>query len=172
MGYRNLRECVDDLEQAGRLVRVAHEVDTHLEVAEIQRRLYQARGPAVLLSRVKGCAFPILANLFGTPDRARFLFRTLERRPAARPAEDRPARAARPWRHLGTARTAYIPCPVSSVADRCRARNHRVPTSANHQLADDGGPFVTPSRCLHRGPGSTRLATIQPRHVPGPAFGQ
>src|SRR5262249_17272537 len=75
MGYRNLRACVADLERTQRLVRVDAEVDPFLEVAEIQRRVYQAAGPALLFTPVKGCDFPMLGNLFGPLDRARFLFR-------------------------------------------------------------------------------------------------
>src|SRR5947208_14052005 len=75
MGYRSLRACVFDLEKHGRLVRVDAEIDPHLEMAEVQRRVYQAGGPALLFSRVKGCAFPMLGNLFGTLERTRFLFR-------------------------------------------------------------------------------------------------
>ena len=47
MGYRNLRECLEDLERTGQLVRIDQEVDGDLEVAEIQRRVYAAAGPAV-----------------------------------------------------------------------------------------------------------------------------
>lgn len=75
MGYRNLAECVRDLESNGQLVRVDHPVDPRLEVAEIQRRLFRAAGPAVLLTRVRGTPFPMLANLFGTMERVRYLFR-------------------------------------------------------------------------------------------------
>jgi 4-hydroxy-3-polyprenylbenzoate decarboxylase len=75
MGYRTLRECVDDLEHSKQLVRIETEVDAHLEVAEIQRRVYAAGGPALLFTRVKGCRFPMACNLFGTIDRARFMFR-------------------------------------------------------------------------------------------------
>src|SRR5215211_3053467 len=75
MGYRNLRECTADLERAGRLVRIDWEVDPFLEIAEIQRRVYAASGPALLFTRVKGCRFPMVSNLFGTIDRARFMFR-------------------------------------------------------------------------------------------------
>lgn len=75
MGYRNLASAVTDLERSGQLIRVQHEVDPHLEVAEIQRRVYRSRGPAILFSRVKGTTFPLLANLYGTIDRMRFLFR-------------------------------------------------------------------------------------------------
>src|SRR3954453_19260682 len=75
MGYRSLRECVDDLQRNGMLVRIDDEIDPHLEAAEIQRRVYQAQGPAVFFARVKGCRFPMVSNLFGTLERARFLFR-------------------------------------------------------------------------------------------------
>lgn len=75
MGYRNLRQCVIDLEQRGHLVRFEKEVDPHLEVAEIHRRVYRAGGPAIFFSNVKNCRFPLVSNLFGTLERARFLFR-------------------------------------------------------------------------------------------------
>ena len=79
MGYRNLQACVRDLERTGQLIRIEQEIDPHLEAAEIQRRVYQAGGPAIFYSQVKGCRFPMVSNLFGTLDRTRFLFRdTLE----------------------------------------------------------------------------------------------
>ena len=80
MAYRTLRQCVADLERTGQLVRLTDEVSAELEAAEIQRRVYQRGGPAVLLERVTGCRFPMVSNLFGTIDRARFIFRdTLDR---------------------------------------------------------------------------------------------
>jgi 4-hydroxy-3-polyprenylbenzoate decarboxylase len=79
MAYSSLRECVLDLERHGHLVRIAAPVDPYLELAEIQRRAYLQKAPALLFERVKGSPFPALANLFGTIDRARFVFRqTLE----------------------------------------------------------------------------------------------
>src|ERR1051325_3769319 len=75
MGYRNLRECIADLERTGQLRRIDAEVDARLEISEIQRRVYQAQGPALLFTRVKGCRFPMASNLFGTLERTRFLFR-------------------------------------------------------------------------------------------------
>jgi 4-hydroxy-3-polyprenylbenzoate decarboxylase len=75
MGYRNLAECVADLERTGQLRRVAAEVDPGLEVAAIQRRVYAAGGPALLFTQPRGCHFPLLGNLFGTLERTRFLFR-------------------------------------------------------------------------------------------------
>src|SRR5438045_2119619 len=75
MGYRTLRECVDDLELHGHLIRIESEVDERLEAAEIHRRVCAAGGPALLFTRAKGCRFPMVSNLFGTMDRARFMFR-------------------------------------------------------------------------------------------------
>lgn len=75
MGYRNLQETVTDLEKSSQLKRIEVEVDPFLEAGAIQRRVYAAGGPALLFTRVKGSRFPVLGNLFGTMDRARFLFR-------------------------------------------------------------------------------------------------
>lgn len=75
MGYRNLQQCVADLEKHGHLIRIPDEVDADLEAAEIHRRVYAAGGPALLFENVKGCQFPMASNLFGTMDRARFMFR-------------------------------------------------------------------------------------------------
>jgi len=75
MGYRTLRQCLDDLAATGRLVRIDQPIDPNLEAAEIQRRVFQAGGPAVYFASVKGCRFPMVGNLFGTMDRVRYLFR-------------------------------------------------------------------------------------------------
>jgi len=75
MGYRNLQQCVQDLEAHGQLVRIDSDIDPYLEAGCIQRRVYRAGGPALLFTRVRGCRFPMLANLFGTLERTRFIFR-------------------------------------------------------------------------------------------------
>lgn len=146
MGYRNLRECVDDLARTGRLVRMDHEVDPYLEAAEIQRRLYAARGPAVLFTRVKGNAFPLLANLFGTPDRARFVFRdslAAVRRLIRLKIDPREALRAT-WRHLGTALAALHTLP--RYVRRGPVLAHESTVARLPQVVSwpgDGGPFVT-----------------------------
>ena len=146
MGYRNLQECVSDLDRAGHLVRVDHEVDPHLEAAEVQRRLYGARGPAVLFTRVKGTPFPILANLFGTPERAQFLFRdTLDTvRRLVRLKIDPRGALRRPWRNLGIARAALHTLP--RFVRRGPILAHETAVSQLPQIVSwpqDGGPFVT-----------------------------
>ena len=75
MGYRNLRDCINDLEKNDRLIRISEPVDPNLEAAEIQRRVYLSGGPAILFDNVTGCQFPMCSNLFGTLERARFIFR-------------------------------------------------------------------------------------------------
>ena len=75
MGYESMAACVRDLEQNGHLVRIGEEVDPHLEMAAIHRRVFEAGGPALYFERVKGSPFPAVSNLFGTLERARFLFR-------------------------------------------------------------------------------------------------
>ena len=146
MGYRTLRACVDDLERARHLVRVAQEIDPRLEAAEIQRRLYRARGPAVLFTNVKGCTFPIVCNLFGTPERARFLFRdTLDavRRLVRLKIDPREA-LRRPWRHLGAARTALHTIP--RFVRRAPVLAHETTVSRLPRIvnwSDDGGAFIT-----------------------------
>ena len=75
MGYRNLRSCVSDLEKSGHLLRIEQPIDAHLEAAEIQRRVYLSGGPALFFANVANCSFPMVSNLFGTLERARFIFR-------------------------------------------------------------------------------------------------
>jgi 4-hydroxy-3-polyprenylbenzoate decarboxylase len=146
MGYRNLRQCVDDLERAGHLVRVDHPISPALEAAEVQRRLYRGKGPAVLFTRPAGSSFPLLANLFGTPDRARFLFRdTLEAvKHLIRLKTDPSVAFRRPWRHVRTAVTAWQALPKYGRSGPILA--HEASVSQLPQVVswpDDGGPFVT-----------------------------
>ncbi len=75
MGYRTLKQAVTDLEKTGQLIRINQPIDPNLLAGAIQRRVYQAQGPALLFSKLKGCGFPAVANLFGTLERTRFLFR-------------------------------------------------------------------------------------------------
>jgi len=71
----NLQECVADLERSGRLLRIDLPLDPCLEIGALQRRVYEAGGPALLFTDPVGCNFPLLGNLFGTLERTRFIFR-------------------------------------------------------------------------------------------------
>src|SRR5919202_1228179 len=109
MGYRTLAQCLDDLRAHGRLVEIDREIDPHLEAAAVQRRVYEAQGPAVFFRRVKGCAFPMVGNLFGTIERTRFLFRdTLEAvRHLVELKVQPPAALRRPWRYRDVPGTVW-----------------------------------------------------------------
>ncbi len=72
MKYRDLRDFIAMLEQRGELVRVKAEVSPHLEMTEICDRTLRRSGPALLFENPKGHDIPVLANLFGTPERVAF----------------------------------------------------------------------------------------------------
>jgi len=75
MAYKSLQQAVADLEQTGRLIRIKEEVDPYLEMASIQLRAYREGAPAILFEKVKGSKYKALANLYGTMDRCKYLFR-------------------------------------------------------------------------------------------------
>lgn len=146
MAHRSLSDCVSDLQRTGQLIVVDAEVDPYLEVAAIQRRVYQAGGPALLFRKVKGTPFPMLGNLFGTMERARFLFRdTLDAvRRLVEVKIDPSVAARRPWRYRG------LPLTLSHLLPRKVRRGpilaHQTTIDklpAQTSWPDDGGPFVT-----------------------------
>src|SRR5690606_41109821 len=57
------------LEKRGELKRIRRPVDPHLEMTEIADRVLRPGGPALLFENPKGYRLPVLANLFGTPQR-------------------------------------------------------------------------------------------------------
>ncbi|GFO71555.1 4-hydroxy-3-polyprenylbenzoate decarboxylase [Bathymodiolus japonicus methanotrophic gill symbiont] len=69
MKYKDLRDFIAQLEKKGELVRVTQEVDPVLEMTEISDRTLKQGGAALLFENPKGYNIPVLANLFGTPDR-------------------------------------------------------------------------------------------------------
>ena len=69
MRYTDLRDFIAQLERLGQLKRIRTEVDPHLEMTEICDRVLRAGGPAILFENPKGHSVPVLANLFGTPQR-------------------------------------------------------------------------------------------------------
>lgn len=69
MKYKDLRDFIELLEKKGQLKRIKQEIDTYLEMTEIADRTLRAKGPALLFENPKGYSIPVLANLFGTPER-------------------------------------------------------------------------------------------------------
>jgi 4-hydroxy-3-polyprenylbenzoate decarboxylase len=72
MQYSDLREFIAHLEQMGQLKRIQASVDPKLEITEICDRTLKAGGPALLFENPVGSSVPLLANLFGTPERVAF----------------------------------------------------------------------------------------------------
>lgn len=150
MSHPTLAACITDLESTGQLRRIAHPVDARLEIGTIQRRAYALGGPALLFENVlndgRPCAFPMLANLFGTLERTRYIFRdALPRVEALLKLKADPADLLKkPWRYLGVPRALYDALP-RTVNDGPILK-HRTAISALPQLVSwpmDGGAYVT-----------------------------
>jgi 4-hydroxy-3-polyprenylbenzoate decarboxylase len=146
MGYRSLADCVRDLELTGQLVVIDQEVDPYLEVAAVQRRVYQAGGPALLFRRAKGSEFPVLGNLFGTLNRARYLFRdTLESVRRLVELKVNPGVLGKnPWRYRGVPLTLWRLLPRRVRTGPILAHQTSVGRLPRIQCWPmDGGPFIT-----------------------------
>jgi 4-hydroxy-3-polyprenylbenzoate decarboxylase len=66
---QDLREFIARLEARGELKRIAVPIDPKLEMTEIADRVLRAGGPALLFEKPTRGEMPVLANLFGTPQR-------------------------------------------------------------------------------------------------------
>ncbi len=146
MGYRNLQQCISDLERNGHLVRIPVEIDANLEAAEIHRRVYERGGPAILFERVKDCRFPMVSNLFGTMDRARFIFRDALAgvETLIRLKKDPTELLKAPWRIPGVARTLIsMRCARRAQGSvlECQTTLDQLPQLRSWPL--DGGGFIT-----------------------------
>ncbi len=161
MGYRSLSECVLDLRRHHQLVEIREPVDARLEAAAIQRRVYEAQGPALLFTNVRGCAFPMLGNLFGTIERTRFLFRdTIESvRHLVELKIQPPAALRRPWRYRDVPFAALHLLPQRRRTGPILA--HETTLTALPQLVswpDDGGAFITLPQVYSEDPDRPGLA--------------
>ena len=146
MGYRNLLECVRDLEAQKELVRINEPIDPHLEMAEIQRRVFRAGGPALLFTCPKDCRFPMLGNLFGTAKRMQYLFRdTLESVKRLMKLKVDPLDLLRrPMSHLGIPLMAWHSLPKRVKRGpvlQCQTTIDQLPQLKS--WPDDGGAYIT-----------------------------
>ena len=145
MRYRSLKECVEDLERHGHLKRIMEEVDPYLEMSEIQRRVYQAEGPALFFENVKGSPFPAISNLFGTPERTRFIFRSTLKwvKKMVKMKADPLLLMKHPWQY---ARAAMVPLTMLPKKQKdgpifnAKTSIERLPQI--HSWPNDGGPYI------------------------------
>jgi UbiD family decarboxylase len=149
--HRNLRSYLELLRRERDILEVSAEVDPHLELAEIHRRIIEREGPALLFNKVKGSPYPVVTNLFGTVRRIELAFGPRPEefvRRAVHVAESLlPPKPSALWQQrtlalealkLGTRRVRRA--PVAEVVDR-PARLDELPVLTTWQ--EDGGPFFT-----------------------------
>ncbi len=146
MGYRNLRQCVNDLLATKRMVRIDAPIDPRLEAAEIQRRAFRAGAPALYFSNVVGCRFPMVCNLFGSMERVRYIFRdSLDRLSRLVSLQMDPSDALRrpklymriPWFALNARPKSVRGGPVLD----CETSLDQLPQLVS--WPNDGGPYIT-----------------------------
>ena len=149
--HRNLRSFLDLLRREKDLINVETEVDPYLEVAEIHRRVIERGGPALLFKRVKGSAFPVITNLFGTARRIELAFGKKPEHfiqqlvnvaesllPPNRSELWKNRRLVRDFLKLGTRNVSRG--PVTEIVQR-PARLGELPVLTTWH--EDGGPFIT-----------------------------
>ena len=153
MIYASLRPFLEDLRKEGQLAVVETPVDPSLEIAEIHRRVIAQEGPALLFTNVKGSAFPVATNLFGTSRRVDMAFgprpEALTRRLVQALDSLLPPTLPALWREkdmlldlikVGTRKTTSEQAPVLQAVRRKRPLAG-LPVLTSWQ--EDGGPFVT-----------------------------
>ncbi|MWV43866.1 UbiD family decarboxylase [Paenibacillus sp. HJL G12] len=145
--YRNLEECITDLEKHGHLIRIKEEVDPYLEMAAIHLKVYEAGGPALLFENVKGSKFKAVSNLFGDIERSKFIFRdTWDRTQSIIALRDDPMSAVKhPFQNIGNGFGAIKALPMKKSGGVPGAF-HEIQISDLPQIQHwpmDGGAFIT-----------------------------
>ncbi|QQK75329.1 UbiD family decarboxylase [Salicibibacter cibarius] len=159
--YKSLEECVLDLEQQGELVRIREEVDPYLEMAAIHRRVYQEGGPAILFENVKGTKYRAVSNLFGTPERSKYMFRkTWDGVHDVIAMRDDPMSALKnPLKNAGTGFSAMkaLPMRLTSVNASKLEEINISDLPMIQSWPDDGGAFITLPQVLTEDPDNPGL---------------
>ncbi|MBC8414225.1 MAG: UbiD family decarboxylase [Nitrospira sp.] len=70
----DLRVYIEILKKENEILFIDEQVDPYLEIPEIHRRVIEKGGPALFFRNVKGSAFPVVTNLFGTENRMDLAF--------------------------------------------------------------------------------------------------
>ncbi len=146
MGYRTLRQAVNALENSGQLIRIEQPIEENLLAGAIQRRVYQHQGPALLFTNLTRCRFPAVANLFGTLDRTRYLFRdTLQQvETLVKLKLDPKALLKNPSMFLSAPPAAFHLLPKKIKSGSILQQQTTVSDLPQiKSWPDDGGPFIT-----------------------------
>lgn len=147
MGYKSLKDCLDDLEKNNHLIRIKEEVDPNLEMASIHLRVHEMGGPALLFENVKGTQFKCASNIFGTLDRSKFIFRdTLEKIQTLIEIKNNPVKALKnPFKYTNVSLTALSALPLKNPLSKPvlykETTIDKIPLIKHWPM--DGGAFVT-----------------------------
>lgn len=147
MGYKSLKDCLDDLEKNNHLIRIKEEVDPNLEMASIHLRVHEMGGPALLFENVKGTQFKCASNIFGTLDRSKFIFRdTLEKIQTLIEIKNNPVKALKnPFKYANVSLTALSALPLKNPLSKPilfkETTIDKLPLIKHWPM--DGGAFVT-----------------------------
>jgi len=147
MAYKNLYECLTDLERNGHLIRIKEETDPDLEMAAIHLRVHEMGGPALLFENVNGCEFRCASNIFGTLDRSKFIFRdTLNDIQKLVDVKNNPLKALKnPFKYLDVSLTAFSSLPKKNPLSKPvlykETTIDKLPQIKHWPM--DGGAFVT-----------------------------
>ncbi len=146
MSYKNLNECILDLEKNGKLIRIKEEVDPNLEMAAIHLKVFEKGGPAILFENVKGSKYKAVSNLFGTLERSKFMFRdTFEKVQKMVVLRNNPIAALKsPFKFIGTGISAITALPKKGSFSSAGFKEIKIsdlPLIKHWPM--DGGAFVT-----------------------------
>ncbi|MCD6018342.1 MAG: UbiD family decarboxylase [Bacteroidetes bacterium] len=147
MGYKSLKDCLDDLEKNNHLIRIKEEVDPNLEMAAIHLRVYEMGGPALLYENVKGTQFQCASNIYGTLERSKFIFRdTFSKIQDLIEIKNNPVKAFKnPFKYAGVSMAALSALPLKNPLSKPvlfkETTIDQLPLIKHWPM--DGGAFVT-----------------------------
>ncbi len=147
MGYTSLQHCINDLEKNNQLIKITEPVSSNLEMAAIHLRVNAMGGPALLFQNVIDSQFQCASNLFGTKQRAQFIFRdSLKNIQQLIELKQQPYKILKqPFKALKLAKTAYSSLPQKNFFSKSIIQNeiniNQLPQIKHWPM--DGGSFIT-----------------------------
>lgn len=160
MAYASLESAICDLERHGMLLRISEEVSPDLLMPKIAEIATRESLPALLFEHVAGSPFRAAANLFGTRERLRFLFRkTLRNAETAIAFHSDPVsllKKPRLWPSLPRIGLSALPhkvCRSPVLAQRTKLSE--LPQIRLHEK--DGGAFLTLPQVFSQLPGERNI---------------
>ncbi len=160
MSYPSLEAALLDLEKHGMLLRIRDEVSPDLLMPKMAEIATRESMPAILFERVKGSPFRAAANIFGTMERARFLFRkTWQKAETAIAFHADPLSVLKhPKRFLTLPEIGVSALPRKSLFAPVLAQTTtlgRLPQIRLHR--EDGGSFLTLPQVFSQMPGESNI---------------